>query len=148
MRRDSDPDRVRGDAVGNDGEVAIADRQSRRDVDLARMVIVTVLVQLGTRDSHRREVLTANVQRRGGRADWPDVRSRSWSRCRRHRHTKPPATGDRFERRRAARQPELADDTGDYFTFNPVFLEHNPYNPSATLPELDVQPTLPTGNWA
>jgi hypothetical protein len=57
---------IRTDAVGNDGEVAIADRRSRRDVDVARMVIVTVPVQLGTRDSHRREVLTANVHDAAG----------------------------------------------------------------------------------
>ena len=38
-------------------------------------------------------------------------------------------------------------DGGDYFSFNPIFLEYDPHNPSATLPKLDVQPTLPAGNW-
>ena len=38
-------------------------------------------------------------------------------------------------------------DGGDYFSFNPVFLEYDPHNPSTILPQLDVQPTLPAGNW-
>ncbi|HXY57369.1 MAG TPA: kelch repeat-containing protein [Methylocystis sp.] len=38
-------------------------------------------------------------------------------------------------------------DAGDYFSFNPIFLEYDPHNPATTLPLLDVQPTLPAGNW-
>lgn len=38
-------------------------------------------------------------------------------------------------------------DAGDFFSFDPVFLEFDPHNPGATLPLLDAQPTLPAGNW-
>lgn len=36
---------------------------------------------------------------------------------------------------------------GDYFSFNPLFLEFDPNSPATTLPLLDVQPTLPAGNY-
>ena len=38
-------------------------------------------------------------------------------------------------------------DAGDYFSLNPVFLEYDPHSSATTLPPLDVQPSLPTGNW-
>jgi hypothetical protein len=38
-------------------------------------------------------------------------------------------------------------DAGDYFSLNPVFLEYDPHSSAATLPPLDVQPSLPAGNW-
>jgi hypothetical protein len=38
-------------------------------------------------------------------------------------------------------------DAGDYFSFNPVFLEYDPQSSATTLPPLDVQPSLPAGNW-
>jgi hypothetical protein len=38
-------------------------------------------------------------------------------------------------------------DSGDYFSFNPVFLEYDPHSSAAVLPSLDVQPSLPAGNW-
>jgi len=38
-------------------------------------------------------------------------------------------------------------DSGDYFSQNPVFLEYDPQSSATTLPLLDVQPSLPAGNW-
>jgi len=38
-------------------------------------------------------------------------------------------------------------DSGDYFSFNPVFLEYDPHSSATTLPQLDAQPSLPAGNW-
>jgi Galactose oxidase, central domain len=40
-----------------------------------------------------------------------------------------------------------APDGGDYFSLNPVLLEYDPSNSATTLPELDVQPSLPAGNF-
>ncbi len=38
-------------------------------------------------------------------------------------------------------------DSGDYFSFNPIFLEYDPQSLATTLPPLDAQPSLPAGNW-
>ena len=38
------------------------------------------------------------------------------------------------------------DSFGFYFSFNPVFLEYDPNSSATTLPSLDAQPTLPSGN--
>jgi hypothetical protein len=36
---------------------------------------------------------------------------------------------------------------GDFFSFNPVFLEFDPSSSATTLPQLDSQPSLPSGNY-
>jgi len=36
---------------------------------------------------------------------------------------------------------------GDYFSLNPLLLEYDPNSSPATLPQLDVQPSLPAGNY-
>ncbi|HEY4361587.1 MAG TPA: kelch repeat-containing protein [Bryobacteraceae bacterium] len=36
---------------------------------------------------------------------------------------------------------------GDYFSQSPVFLVYDPANADATLPQLDAQPSLPSGTW-
>lgn len=38
-------------------------------------------------------------------------------------------------------------DSPGYFSLNPVLFEYDPGNPAGTMPELDVQPSLPSGNY-
>jgi hypothetical protein len=40
-----------------------------------------------------------------------------------------------------------APDSGDYFSLNPVLLEYDPTSGATTVPQLDLQPTLPAGNF-
>jgi hypothetical protein len=38
-------------------------------------------------------------------------------------------------------------DGGEYFSLNPILLEYDPSSSATTLPQLDVQPALPAGNY-